>query len=189
MRSAEEVIAYLEKLRLIIQYLGASDCKLQEGSMRADVNLSVREAGQRGLRDEDGDEELSTPSAPSPGPSRASGSARSTFWRPGARWSRRPGAGTMQQGLLLRHALQGGRPGLPVLPGAGSGAGGDQRRVAGGDPEADSRSSAMRSGPATKKNTGSPITISTSSPRKRGWRIFSRRPSPWAASPRRFPTG
>ena len=31
MRSAEEVIAYLEKLRLIIQYLGASDCKLNEG--------------------------------------------------------------------------------------------------------------------------------------------------------------
>ena len=45
MRSAEEVIAYLEKLRLLIQYLGASDCKLQEGSMRADVNLSVREVG------------------------------------------------------------------------------------------------------------------------------------------------
>jgi len=45
MRSADEVIAYLEKLRLIIQYLGASDCKLQEGSMRADVNLSVREQG------------------------------------------------------------------------------------------------------------------------------------------------
>lgn len=45
MRSAEEVIAYLEKLRLIIQYLGASDCKLNEGSMRADVNLSVRELG------------------------------------------------------------------------------------------------------------------------------------------------
>lgn len=45
MRSAEEVIAYLEKLRMTIQYLGASDCKLQEGSMRADVNLSVREVG------------------------------------------------------------------------------------------------------------------------------------------------
>ena len=45
MRSADEVITYLEKLRLIIQYLGASDCKLQEGSMRADVNLSVREVG------------------------------------------------------------------------------------------------------------------------------------------------
>ena len=47
MRSAEEVIAYLEKLRTIIQYLGASDCKLQEGSMRADVNLSVREVGAK----------------------------------------------------------------------------------------------------------------------------------------------
>lgn len=45
MRSAEEVIAYLEKLRQTIQYLGASDCKLNEGSMRADVNLSVREVG------------------------------------------------------------------------------------------------------------------------------------------------
>ena len=45
MRSADEVIAYLEKLRLIIQYLGASDCKLNEGSMRADVNLSIREVG------------------------------------------------------------------------------------------------------------------------------------------------
>ncbi len=45
MRTADEVIAYLEKLRMIVQYLGASDCKLQEGSMRADVNLSVREVG------------------------------------------------------------------------------------------------------------------------------------------------
>lgn len=47
MRSSEEVIAYLEKLRTTIQYLGASDCKLQEGSMRADVNLSVREVGAK----------------------------------------------------------------------------------------------------------------------------------------------
>ncbi len=49
MRTAEEVIAYLEKLRMLCRYLGVSDCKLQEGSMRADVNLSVREAGSRGL--------------------------------------------------------------------------------------------------------------------------------------------
>ena len=47
MRSSDEVIAYLEKLRLIIQYLGASGCKLNEGSMRADVNLSVREYGAK----------------------------------------------------------------------------------------------------------------------------------------------
>ena len=45
MRSADEVIAYLSKLRETIQYLGASDCKLNEGSMRADVNLSLREKG------------------------------------------------------------------------------------------------------------------------------------------------
>ena len=47
MRSVEEVIAYLETLRQTIQYLGASDCKLNEGSMRADVNISVREVGAK----------------------------------------------------------------------------------------------------------------------------------------------
>lgn len=45
MRSAQEAVAYVTTLRLILQYLGVSDCKLQEGSMRVDVNLSVREAG------------------------------------------------------------------------------------------------------------------------------------------------
>ena len=45
MRSADEVIQYLEHLQSTMQYLGVSDCRLQEGSMRADVNLSVREVG------------------------------------------------------------------------------------------------------------------------------------------------
>lgn len=45
-RSADEVIAYLETLKAILQYLGVSDCKMQEGSLRADVNLSVRPVGQ-----------------------------------------------------------------------------------------------------------------------------------------------
>lgn len=44
-RTAEEVVAYLEKLKSIFEYLGISDCKMQEGSMRADVNLSVRPVG------------------------------------------------------------------------------------------------------------------------------------------------
>ena len=48
-RSAEEVIAYLEKLRSTLQYLGVSDCKMQEGSLRCDVNLSVRPAGSTEL--------------------------------------------------------------------------------------------------------------------------------------------
>lgn len=47
MRSADEVIAYLEKLKLILQYLGVSDCKMQEGSLRADINLSIREVGAK----------------------------------------------------------------------------------------------------------------------------------------------
>ncbi len=49
MSNAEEVIAYLKKLKTVIGYLGASDCKLQEGSMRADVNLSVRPVGKKEL--------------------------------------------------------------------------------------------------------------------------------------------
>ena len=48
-RSGEEVIAYLEKLRSTLQYLGVSDCKMQEGSLRCDVNLSVRPAGSTEL--------------------------------------------------------------------------------------------------------------------------------------------
>lgn len=48
-RSGEEVIAYLEKLKETLQYLGVSDCKMQEGSLRCDVNLSVRPAGSTEL--------------------------------------------------------------------------------------------------------------------------------------------
>jgi len=46
-RSADEVTAYLTKLRDTMMYLGVSDCKMQEGSMRADVNVSVRPMGQK----------------------------------------------------------------------------------------------------------------------------------------------
>ena len=48
-RSAGEVTAYLEKLRSLLSFAGVSDCKMQEGSMRCDVNLSVREAGSGAL--------------------------------------------------------------------------------------------------------------------------------------------
>lgn len=46
-RSAEEAGAYLRKLRAIILYTGISDCKMNEGSMRCDVNLSVRKKGEK----------------------------------------------------------------------------------------------------------------------------------------------
>ena len=48
-RTADEVIAYLEKLKETLQYLGVSDCKMQEGSLRCDVNLSARPAGSKEL--------------------------------------------------------------------------------------------------------------------------------------------
>lgn len=44
--TGEEVVAFLEKLRLMLQYLGVSDGRMQEGSLRVDVNLSVRPAGE-----------------------------------------------------------------------------------------------------------------------------------------------
>ena len=44
-RNAEEVNAFLYRLRSVFKYLGISDCKMEEGSMRADVNLSVRPEG------------------------------------------------------------------------------------------------------------------------------------------------
>ena len=48
-RSGSEVIAYLETLKSTLEYLGVSDCKMQEGSLRCDVNLSVRPAGSQTL--------------------------------------------------------------------------------------------------------------------------------------------
>ena len=44
-RTADEVVAYLEKLRSLLSFAGISDCKMQEGSMRCDINISVRKAG------------------------------------------------------------------------------------------------------------------------------------------------
>lgn len=46
MSSAEEAVAYLEKLRNTILYVGVSDCKMQEGSIRFDVNISVNRPGE-----------------------------------------------------------------------------------------------------------------------------------------------
>ncbi|TLS36024.1 Asp-tRNA(Asn)/Glu-tRNA(Gln) amidotransferase subunit GatB [Pseudalkalibacillus caeni] len=45
-RTPEEAYAYLEKLKAILQYTGVSDCKMEEGSLRCDANLSLRPLGQ-----------------------------------------------------------------------------------------------------------------------------------------------
>lgn len=54
LRSSEEARVYLETLRSILQYIDVSDCKMQEGSIRCDVNVSIRPKGQKefGVRSE-----------------------------------------------------------------------------------------------------------------------------------------
>lgn len=47
--SAEQARAYLQTLRLLMLYLGISDCKMNEGSLRCDVNISVRKKGSERL--------------------------------------------------------------------------------------------------------------------------------------------
>ena len=49
LRGSEEVEAYLKKLKSILEYIEVSDCKMQEGSLRADVNVSVRKKGDTKL--------------------------------------------------------------------------------------------------------------------------------------------
>lgn len=45
-RSIDEAVEYIEKLRLIMKYIGVSDVKMQEGSLRCDVNISIRKKGE-----------------------------------------------------------------------------------------------------------------------------------------------
>ena len=49
LRSAEEAKSYLQALRSLLRYVGVSDCRMNEGSFRADVNLSVRKKGDSRL--------------------------------------------------------------------------------------------------------------------------------------------
>lgn len=51
-RTPDEAYAYLEKLKSIIQYTGVSDCKMEEGSLRCDANISIRPVGQKRIRNE-----------------------------------------------------------------------------------------------------------------------------------------
>ena len=48
-RSIDEAVEYVEKLQMIMRYIGVSDCKMQEGSLRCDVNISVRQEGTETL--------------------------------------------------------------------------------------------------------------------------------------------
>ena len=89
-RSAEEAVAYLRKLRAILTYTGVSDCRMNEGSMRCDVNLSVHRPGEPfGVRTEmknlNSFRAWSAPSKPSTG-------GRWRRWKRGRPWCRKPAA-------------------------------------------------------------------------------------------------
>ena len=52
-RSVDEVLEYMERLQTTLRAIGVSDCRMQEGSMRCDVNLSLRRPGEEfGIRTE-----------------------------------------------------------------------------------------------------------------------------------------
>ena len=45
LRSAEEARAYMEKIKAIMEYIDVSNCRMEEGNLRADINVSLRPAG------------------------------------------------------------------------------------------------------------------------------------------------
>ena len=50
MHSSQDAVAYAQTIRSILDYIDASDCNMEEGSLRFDVNVSVRKVGEKGLR-------------------------------------------------------------------------------------------------------------------------------------------
>lgn len=49
MSSPEEARAYMEKIKQILEYIDVSHCKMEEGNLRADVNVSLRKVGETKL--------------------------------------------------------------------------------------------------------------------------------------------
>ena len=125
---AEQAKAYVDELRAILLATGASDAKMEEGSMRVDANVSVRQVGDRRARHALRDQEPQLAALARPG-HRVRGPPPG---RP-ARGRRAGRAGDPPLGRGRRPhppgPLQGGGRGLPLLPGARPGAAGPVGRV------------------------------------------------------------
>ncbi len=93
LRSADEAKAYVAKLRTILRYLGTCDGDMEKGSLRADVNVSVRKPGAR-ARHPLRDQERQFDPLHRPGDRATRRAARSKSWRTAARSSRRRGCST-----------------------------------------------------------------------------------------------
>ena len=114
LRSAEEAGAFLHKLRSILRYLGTCDGNMEEGSLRCDVNVSVRRPGRSpGHPDRDQERQLH-PLRPAGHRDRGAAPDRAD------RRGRPGGPGDPSAGSRARrdpaHALQGGGPRLPLFP-------------------------------------------------------------------------
>ena len=90
-RSAEEAVAYLRKVRAILTYIGVSDCRMNEGSLRCDVNLSIHQP-RRAVRRAHGNEKPELLPKRGTRRSRPSTSGRWRRWKRGRRSCRKPGA-------------------------------------------------------------------------------------------------
>ena len=114
LRSSEEAMAFLTKLRSILRYLGTCDGNMEEGSLRADVNVSVRKPGERSrhpLRDQE--HELDPLHRPG---DRARGAPADRNHR-GGRCNRAGDAAVRpQQGRNALDALEGRGARLPLFP-------------------------------------------------------------------------
>ena len=156
-RSADEVIAYLEKLKETLQYLGVSDCKMQEGSLRCDVNLSVRPMGSQELGTRTEMKNLNSFKAISRAIQYEAPAADRAHRGGEAGGAGDPAVGR-EQGRHLRHALQGERPGLPLLPRAGHSAPGALRGVSGAPAGPNSLSWLRPSGRGIRRTGACPST-------------------------------
>ena len=115
-RSPEEAVLYLRKLRSILRYLGTCDGNMEEGSLRCDANVSVRRVGDDGARHALRDQERQLDALRRPG-HRVRGQAPGRD--PGGRRhgsTRRPACSTPARGETRSMRSQGGGARLPLLP-------------------------------------------------------------------------
>ena len=174
LRSAPDAGAFLRQLRQTLRALGVSDCNMEEGSLRADANVSVRPAGSTGARHQDRAEEHEQ--LPVPG-ARHRGRDRPPDRDAGGRRDGEPGDAPLRprHGRDPLPAQQGGGARLPLLPRARPGADGARprrgwRSCAPGCPSC--RSTGAGAGCAT---WASPTRTPRCSPRRRSSRPTSRR--------------
>ena len=132
-RTVAQARAYASELRGILKATGASDGRMEEGSMRVDANVSVRPAGTSAVRHPLRDQEPQLVALAGPG-DRVRGGASDR--PPRVRWLGGPGDAAL--GRVGRaygvDALEGGGQRLPLLPRARSGTTGSGRGVAGAGP-------------------------------------------------------